>query len=92
MPLNSSMLRGMSQKLLTELKKGDKAVVVGIDAGVSSIKRFCALGISQGKIIKKVSSLKFGGPIILLIDRANVAIGKSMAKKIIVRKIDDDGC
>ena len=86
------MLRGMSDKLLTELKKGDKAVILGIDAGTSTIKRFCALGISQGKVIQKISNVRLGGPVILLIDRAHIAIGHGMAKKVVVRKIDDDGC
>ena len=79
----------MPERPLSELKKGDKAEIIGFDCSLGLCKRFNVLGLSQGKIIKKISEIKMGGPVILQVDRAQIAIGSGMAKKIIVRKIRD---
>ncbi|MCX6112981.1 MAG: FeoA family protein [Proteobacteria bacterium] len=80
----------MPERPLSELKKGEKAEIIGFDCRSLCIcKRLCGLGLSQGKIIRKISEIKMGGPVILQVDRAQIAIGNGMAKKIIVRKISD---
>ena len=77
----------MKDVVLTELKKGDTAEVIAIDGGVSMQQRLSSLGIIQGKLIKKISTLRMGGPIVLLVDRAQLAIGYGMAKRIVVKKV-----
>ncbi|MBN1114391.1 MAG: ferrous iron transport protein A [Oligoflexia bacterium] len=76
----------MSNTLLTELKKGDIAEIIAFAGGVAMLARLKAMGLSEGKIIKKLSDIRMGGPVILLVDRARIAIGKGMANKIIVEK------
>lgn len=77
----------MGHKLLTELKKGEIAEIIAVDGGAAMQQRLSSLGIVQGKTVKKLSTIRMGGPIVLLVDRAQVAIGQGMAKKIVVRKI-----
>jgi len=80
----------MGDRLLTELKKGESAEIIAVDGGAGFQQRLSSLGVVQGKVIKKLSTLRMGGPVVLLIDRAQVAIGLGMAKKIIVRKLCND--
>ena len=80
----------MGDKLLTELKKGETAEIIAVDGGAAMQQRLSALGIVQGKIVKKLSTIRMGGPLVLLIDRAQVAIGQGMAKKIVVKKLSDE--
>jgi ferrous iron transport protein A len=75
----------MRDKLLTELKKGETGEIIAVDGGVALQQRLSSLGIVQGKTVKKLSTIRMGGPIVLLIDRAQVAIGKGMAQKIVVK-------
>ena len=77
----------MQDRPLTELKRGETAEIIAVDGGLAMQQRLNSLGIVQGKIIKKLSTLRMGGPVVLLIDRAQVAIGKGMAKRIVIRKI-----
>jgi ferrous iron transport protein A len=80
----------MRDKLLTELKKGETAEIIAVDGGLALQQRLSSLGIVQGKTVKKLSTIRMGGPIVLLIDRAQVAIGKGMAQKIVVKIINED--
>jgi ferrous iron transport protein A len=43
-----------------------------------------ALGIMPGKIVTKVSSAFMRGPVVIVVDRVQVAIGFGMASRIIV--------
>lgn len=79
----------MTNKVLSDIKKGEKAEILGFDCGQNLCQRLCALGLSEGKIVKKLSEIRMGGPVILQVDRAQIAIGNGMAKKIIVRKISE---
>lgn len=89
MPLKFSNLRGMAHVILTKLKKGDKAIVIGVDSGAGILQRLSCMGIVPGKLIQKMSTLRLGGPVILLVDRAQLAIGYGMAEKVVVEKIED---
>jgi ferrous iron transport protein A len=80
----------MGDKLLTELKKGEIAEIIAVDGGIAMQQRLSSLGIVQGKTVKKLSTIRMGGPIVLLVDRAQLAIGQGMAQKIVVRKISVD--
>jgi ferrous iron transport protein A len=46
--------------------------------------RLQALGIMPGKIVTKVSSAFMRGPVVIVVDRVQVAIGFGMASRIIV--------
>jgi len=69
---------------LAQMQNGQSGVVVRILGGHGLINRLGALGIRPGKRIAKVSSMLMRGPVTITVDRAQVAIGFGMAKRIIV--------
>ena len=64
---------------------GQRATVVEILGGHGLISRLNALGIRPGKRITKISSAFMRGPVVIRVDRAEVAVGFGMARKIIVQ-------
>jgi len=48
-------------------------------------RRLHSQGLVEGQLIRLLSALAWGGPIVVLVDRAQVAIGRGMARKILVR-------
>ena len=61
------------------------ATVVEILGGHGLVSRLDALGIRPGKRITKISAAFMRGPVVIRVDRAEVAVGFGMARKIIVR-------
>lgn len=64
---------------------GRSATVVEIAGGHGLVNRLDALGIRPGKRITKVSAAFMHGPVVIRVDRAEVAIGFGMARKIVVQ-------
>ena len=58
--------------------------MVQIQGGHGVVSRLGALGIRPGKRIAKISSMFMQGPVTIQVDRAQVALGFGMAKKVIV--------
>jgi ferrous iron transport protein A len=73
---------------LSQLTPHETCTVSEIRGGQGLVNRLYALGIRPGKKITKVSSLFSNGPVTILVDRAQVAIGRGMAGKIIVTSED----
>ena len=69
---------------LTTLERGAVARVVAFDGGEHAQRRLRSLGVTPGRVVRKVSSLVAGGPLVIEIDRAQVAIGRGMASRILV--------
>jgi len=69
---------------LALMRNGQSGTVVQIQGGHGLVSRLSALGIRPGKKITKISSMLMRGPITIQVDRAQVAIGFGMAKKILV--------
>jgi len=72
------------QTTLAGMQIGKSGVVVQIQGGHGLVNRLNSLGIRPGKRITKTSSMIMRGPVTIQVDRAQVAIGFGMAKKIIV--------
>ena len=72
------------QITLTQMQTGQSGVVIQIQGGHGLVNRLNALGIRAGKRITKLSSMIMRGPVTVQVDRAQVAIGFGMAKRIIV--------
>ena len=72
------------QTSLVGMQSGHSATVVQIQGGRGLVDRLSALGIRPGRRVTKVSSMLMQGPITILVDRAQVAIGFGMAGRIIV--------
>lgn len=72
---------------LPELDQGEEGIVTSLSGGHGVQERLRTLGIVEGQRVRKLSSLALGGPVILLINRAQVAVGRGMARKIFVKRI-----
>ncbi len=72
------------QITLVRMPIGQNGIVVQIQGGHGLINRLNSLGIRPGKRITKTSSMIMRGPVTIQVDRAQVAIGFGMARRIIV--------
>ena len=70
---------------LTELEAGQEATIVAVHGGRGMQSRLRSMGLAEGQRIRKLSALALGGPIVVLVHRAQVAIGRGMARRILVR-------
>jgi len=73
------------QMPLSRMEVGQSGTVVEIQGGHGLVNRLSALGIRPGKRITKISSMFMRGPVTIQVDRAQVAIGFGMVKRIIVK-------
>jgi ferrous iron transport protein A len=69
---------------LTQMQAGQSGLVAQVQGGHRLINRLSALGIRPGRRITKASSMLMRGPITIQVDRAQVAIGFGMARRVIV--------
>ena len=72
----------MQIKTLKDLKPGEGGRIAQIDGGHGMVGRLAALGIRPGRRIIKLSSGFMRGPVTIEVDRAQMAIGFGMAKRI----------
>ena len=79
------------ERYLTDLAKGEEGIIVAIQGGRGLHQRLGRLGLDEGKVIRKLSELALGGPVIVSVNRAQVAIGRGMARKIQVRRAATGG-
>jgi ferrous iron transport protein A len=70
---------------LVGLDRGQRGTVRQLKGGRGLVNRLNALGIRPGKKITKVSAMLMRGPVTIEVDRAQIAIGFGMARKIIVK-------
>lgn len=75
----------MAEKPLTELRMDEEGEIVALHGGRGFQARLRVLGLAEGQRIRKLSGVGFGGPVIVSVNRAQVAIGRGMARRIIVR-------
>ncbi|MCK4352434.1 ferrous iron transport protein A [candidate division WOR-3 bacterium] len=75
----------MKNLSLMELKVGESGRVVEIGGGFGLRRKLEALGVREGVIIKKMSSQLMGGPVVIQVGRTQVALGRGMARRIIVK-------
>lgn len=72
---------------LEDLQNGKEAKVIGIQKGFGFSEKMCSMNIRTGKTIKKITSQPFKGPVIVKIDDRQCAIGRGMARKVMVEEI-----
>ncbi|HDI12523.1 MAG: ferrous iron transport protein A [Hadesarchaea archaeon] len=71
--------------LLTNLKPGEKGVVIQVAGGHGMRQKLALRGIKEGSWLRMISSL--GGPVIVESNGSQIAMGRGMAQKIIVEAI-----
>ncbi len=69
---------------LVNMKPGQHGTVREIRGGEGVAKRLAALGIRPGKSITKVSAMLMGGPVVISVDRRQLAVGNGMADKVMI--------
>lgn len=69
---------------LTRLRTGQKAKILRLEGGPGFQRNVRSRGIREGKILEVVTRHPIGGPIVIEIDGRETAIGRGMAKRIIV--------
>ena len=74
----------MELKNLTQVSKGKNLEVVKIEGGKIFQEKVESLGLRVGVNVKKLSTQVMSGPITIQVGSSIVALGRGMAKKIIV--------
>ena len=69
--------------VLTQLRIGDTARIMAIEGGRGLRQKLFLRGLIEGKVVRVISNY---GPVTVEVDRSVVAIGRGMARKIIVTK------
>jgi ferrous iron transport protein A len=72
------------EKFLTELAAGEEGTITAVYGGKGLRSRLRRLGLVKGQHVRKLSDLALGGPVVVLVNRTQVAIGRGMANKITV--------
>lgn len=67
-----------------KLRSGQSGVVQSIEGGRGIVKRLEALGVRPGKTVVKVSGLFMGGPVTVMVDGRQVAMGRGIAGRVLV--------
>lgn len=71
--------------VMTNLKPEDQARIIAIEGGRGIRQKLLLRGISEGSIVRVVSSN--GGPVVVELDGGMIAIGEGMAQRIRVQRI-----
>ena len=69
---------------LSQIKIGQSASVLDVQAGASASKRILDLGLCPGTMIRVTNSAPFDGPVEVSVRGTSVAIGRGLADRIFV--------
>ena len=72
---------------LTQMQSGQSGILAEILGGHGLVDHLNALGLRPGKRITKISSMLMRGPITIQVDRAEIAIGFGIARKLMVQLV-----
>lgn len=75
------------QKPLIDLAQGEDGVIAAISGGRGMQHRLRRLGLAEGQTVRKLSALAMGGPIVVRVNRTQVAIGRGMARRVLVEPV-----
>ena len=74
---------------LYDMKVNKAGKIISFNGGRRQRDRLRALGLFEGQVIRKLSALAWGGPTIILVNRAQVAIGRGMAHRITIEILQE---
>ena len=72
------------EKRLSDLGPQEQGKIIALRGGRGLQARLRALGLAEGQVVRKLSALGWGGPVIVVVNRAQIAIGRGMAHRIVV--------
>lgn len=70
---------------LVEMETGSKGEIICIDGSEGMVKRLWVLGVVPGKKIEKISSIIGKGPVVIRLGQQEIALGRGIAQRILVR-------
>ena len=73
---------------LERLPKGASARILGVDGGYGVERKLEDIGLRPGKHVRKVSSQLMAGPVTVLVDGRQVAMGRGIARRVRVEVAD----
>lgn len=73
---------------LTQIASGQSAKVVAIEGGQSCQEKLQNLGFREGIVVKKIRGMFSHGPLIVKAGRAEIALGRGLAERVLVEPID----
>lgn len=71
---------------LIDLRQGEEAFILALQGGRGFQARLRSMGFVEGQAIRKLSTLAWGGPVVVLAKRTQIAVGRGMARRILVRR------
>jgi len=71
---------------LIDLRKGEKGIIVSIEGGRGVVQRLTDMGLTPGVEIKVIETSLFAGPVKILVRGFNLALGRGIATKILVKR------
>lgn len=71
---------------LDRMKKGTRGRVVDVIGGHGAVGKLSAQGIVAGMVVEKTGELR-GGPVLIKVGGAQVALGRGLAKRVLVEVI-----
>ena len=74
------------KEYLSNLSAGEEGTIVSILGGIGIQRRLHRLGLFEGQRVKKTSNIAGKGPVIVTVNRTQIAIGRGMAHKIVVER------
>jgi len=72
---------------LERMDSGRRGRVVALHGGRGMVRRLESMGIRPGKVITKLSSQPMGGPVTVLVEGRQVAMGRGIARRVEVELI-----
>jgi len=72
---------------LERMDSGRRGRVVALHGGRGMVGRLESMGIRPGKVITKLSSQPMGGPVTVLVEGRQVAMGRGIARRVEVELI-----
>ena len=70
---------------LNDMRANQEGKVVQITGGAGVVRKLDAMGVEVGGKIKKIGSTLRNGPLVFEIKRTQVAVGRGIAQKILVK-------
>ena len=68
------------------MKNGETSRIIALPPGMSG-QRLEALGLRTGKMVTKVSGMPFCGPVTIMLDGRQIAIGHGISCKVTVESV-----
>lgn len=76
----------MKKTSLVQIKPNEKARILEILGGSNLESKLLSMGVYKGKSVAKLSHIGLNGPVVIKAGRSILALGHSVAEKIIVEK------